>query len=68
MYQDLEAQVAIVTVDQELSYALHEKTHSTAEFSRSPVRHLNDLNIKYQCGVYFVTRLIKNLLLKHIPI
>ena len=62
VYQDLEAQVAIVTVDQELSYTLHEeKTQLYSWVQKVTCEKFEWCEHKLPVWVYFVTRFIKNL-------
>ena len=63
VYRDLEAQVAIVTADQELSEALHkEKTHLYRRVQQVTCETFEQSERKIPVWVYCVTRLIKNLL------
>ena len=63
VYRDLEAQVAIVTADQELSEALHkEKTHLYRRVQQVTCETFERSERKIPVWVYCVTRLIKNLL------
>ena len=63
VYRDLEAQVAIVTADQELSEALHEeKTRLYNRIQQVTCQTFERPERKIPVWVYCVTRLIKNLL------
>lgn len=63
VYRDLEAQVAIVTTDQDLSEALHkEKTNLYSRVQQVTCETFEQSERKIPVWVYCVTRLIKNLL------